>query len=110
MAEVISAILPNLILKKSLKVRIFNLYKGLAYINPTRTRQSAAPKGSSIIPKTPFSANSAGAPNIVSEPNQVANKAEAERKRGRDRPAKTKSLEFLTNLEDQAPIATVNAK
>lgn len=47
---------------------------------------------------------------MVSDPNQVANKADAERKRGRDRPAKTKSLEFLTNLEDQAPTATVNAK
>lgn len=47
---------------------------------------------------------------MVSDPNQVANKADAERKSGRDLPANTKSLEFRTSLEDQAPIPTVIAK
>lgn len=77
---------------------------------PNRTKHSAPPKGSSITPSNPSSKYTEEAPKMVSDPNQVANKADAERKRGRDRPAKTKSLEFLTNLEDQAPTATVNAK
>jgi hypothetical protein len=47
---------------------------------------------------------------MVSEPNQVANRAEADKKRGNCLPAKTKSLEFLTSLEDQAPIATVMSR
>ncbi len=47
---------------------------------------------------------------MVSDPNQVANRADAERKRGSDLPAKTKSPEFLTRREDQAPMPTVRAK
>ena len=47
---------------------------------------------------------------MVSEPNQVAKSAEADRKSGSDRPASTKSFEFLTNLADQAPIARVMAR
>ena len=47
---------------------------------------------------------------MVSEPNQVAKSADAERNNGRERPAKTKSFEFLTNREDHAPTETVNAR
>ena len=79
-------------------------------MRPTRTKQRAAPKGSSIIPRTPFSANSAGAPSMVSEPNQVANKAQAARLVGKRRPAITKSLVVLTLLEAHHPIRTVPNK
>ena len=79
-------------------------------MSPTNTRQRPAPKGSSIIPRTPFSANSAGAPNIVSEPNQVANRAQAARLVGKRRPAITKSLVVLTLLEAHQPIKTVPSR
>ena len=79
-------------------------------MSPTNTRQRPAPKGSSIIPRTPFSANSAGAPSMVSEPNQVANKAQAARLVGNRRPAITKSLVVLTLLEAHHPIRTVPNK
>jgi hypothetical protein len=47
---------------------------------------------------------------MVSEPNQVAKRADADKNKGRDLPANTKSFEFLTSLEDQAPIARVRAR
>jgi hypothetical protein len=48
---------------------------------------SAAPKGSSITEYKPPFKNSEEAPNTVSEPNQVANKADELRSNGRLLPA-----------------------
>jgi len=83
---------------------------GLRKNKPKRIRHKAPPKGSSMTPNNPSSKYTEEAPKIVSEPNQVAKRAEAERNSGRDLPARTKSLEFLTNREDHAPTATVNTK
>jgi hypothetical protein len=78
--------------------------------SPNKIRQRAPPKGSSITPRRPSSRYTEEAPKIVSEPNQVAKRAEADKNKGRDLPASTKSFEFLTNLDDQAPIARVRTK
>jgi hypothetical protein len=63
-----------------------------------------------MTPKSPSSKYTEEAPKIVSETNQVAKRAEADRNKGSDLPAKTKSLEFLTSREDQAPMAMVTAR
>jgi hypothetical protein len=69
--------------------------------NPKSSRQSAAPKGSSITEYRPPFKNSDEAPKTVSDPNQVANKADELKKSGRLLPANMKSPEFFTRLEAQ---------
>jgi hypothetical protein len=88
-------------------VNTFMRYIGRRKNLPNKIRHKAPPKGSSITPRSPFSKYSDDAPKIVSDPNHVAKSADAERNKGNCRPANTKSFEFLTSLEDQAPIATV---
>jgi hypothetical protein len=91
-------------------VSTFMRYMGRRKKSPNKIRQSAPPKGSSITPRRPSSRYTEEAPKMVSEPDQVAKSADADKNKGRDLPASTKSFEFLTSLDDQAPIARVMAR
>lgn len=89
---------------------IFMRYKGRAKKIPTNKRHKEAPKGSSITPYKPYFMNSEDAPSTVSEPNQVANKAEVLNKSGSLRPARIKSFAFLTIPEAKNPMVRVNKR
>ena len=67
------------------------------------------PKGSSITPAIPLSMKRPGSPRIVSEPNHVAKVAVMTIGSGRLRPARAKSLVFLTRVAAITPIAIVAA-
>ena len=59
-----------------------------------------------MTPMSPCSVNSAEAPRMVSDPNQVANNAEAATTSGNLLPASTKSRVFLTRRDAHQPTAS----
>lgn len=77
---------------------------------PDKIKQKAPPKESSLTPNIPFYKNTEESPKIVSDPNQVVNKAEADRKSGSERPANTKSFDPLSSRKANAPTSSVNIK
>ena len=96
--------------KKSLNVYNPNLYSGRATNNPDKNKHKAAPKGSSMTPRNPLPIKAEEAPSTVSEPNHVANSAQATMNIGKRRPATTKSAAECTRRDAHQPTASVPAK
>ena len=63
-----------------------------------------------LRPANHLRTNIAGAPMIVSDPNQVANVTDAARNSGNRRPASTKSCDVVTRRAAHAPTAILESR
>ena len=73
-------------------------------------RAMPEPKGSSTTPAMPLSMKRPGKPRIVSDPNHVAKVAVITIGSGKLRPARAKSLVFLTRMEAYTPMPIVTSR